>query len=144
MGGDDITMNDLVNIKDYQLGLDDLGQPNVIDMSMIRPGKMNSAVLFIARLLYLKKGTYADQPEMGIDIIRRYRFSFEEELVTLSNELEDQITQYMPEFVPVTVKCNFTQEDNRNNVVISVSSNGITYRMVYDTIDNTLDAIKGT
>ena len=143
MGGD-IDMNELVNIKDYELGLDDLGQPNVIDMSLIRPGKMNSAVLFIARLLYLKKGTYADQPDMGIDIIRRYRFSFEEELVTLSNELQDQIAQYMPEFVPVSVNCRFALEDNKNNVIITVSSNGINYSMVYDTVDNTLDAIKGT
>jgi len=139
-------MNDVVNIKDYELGLDDLGQPNVIDMSIIRPGKMNSAVLLIARLLYLKKGTYADQPEMGIDIINRYRFSFEEELTSLSRELQNQITQYLPEFTPVTVKCDFIQSDDsgKSNITISISANGVTYTMIYDTIDNTLDGIKGS
>ena len=50
----------------------------------------------------------------------------------------------MPEFAPVIVRCDFSQSNNKSNVTISISSNGITYQMVYDTVDNTLDAIKGT
>lgn len=137
-------MDDIANVRDYMLGLDDLGQPAVIDMENIRVGKMNSAVLMIARLLYLKKGTYADQPDLGIDIIGRYRFSFEEELTSLRNELKNQITTYIPEFTPVEVMCSFQWVDNKQTVLIEVTVNETAYQLVYNPENYTLDALEGT
>jgi hypothetical protein len=139
-----IILDDIANVRDYMLGLDDLGQPAVIDMENIRVGKMNSAVLMIARLLYLKKGTYADQPDLGIDIIGRYRFSFEEELISLRNELKDQITTYIPEFTPVEVMCSFQWVDNKQTVLIQVTVNETAYQLVYNPENYTLDALEGT
>jgi hypothetical protein len=139
-----IILDDIANVRDYMLGLDDLGQPAVIDMENIRVGKMNSAVLMIARLLYLKKGTYADQPDLGIDIIGRYRFSFEEELISLRNELKDQITTYIPEFTPVEVMCSFQWVDNKQTVLIEVTVNETAYQLVYNPENYTLDALEGT
>ena len=139
-----IILDDIANVRDYMLGLDDLGQPAVIDMENIRVGKMNSAVLMIARLLYLKKGTYADQPDLGIDIIGRYRFSFEEELTSLRNELKNQITTYIPEFTPVEVMCSFQWVDNKQTVLIEVTVNETAYQLVYNPENYTLDALEGT
>lgn len=137
-------MNEVTNVKDYLLGLDDIGLPKVIDLSNIKIGEMNSAVLMIARLLYLKKGTYADQPDMGIDIIGRYRFTFEEEVLTLRNELKSQISTYLPEFNPFDVSVSFGLQNNKQTVIIIVSVNGIAYQLVYNPETMTLDALEGT
>jgi hypothetical protein len=137
-------MNDVVNVKDYLLGLDDIGLPKVIDLSNIKIGEMNSAVLMIARLLYLKKGTYADQPDMGIDIVGRYRFSFEEELLSLRSELKEQISTYLPEFNPFSVDVSFGLQDNKQTVIIIVSVNSVAYQLVYNPETMTLDALEGT
>ena len=136
--------NDASNIRDYELGLDDLGQPNVIDMTVLRAKRMNSAALLIARLLFIRKGTYADQPDMGIDIVKRYRFSFEEELLTLNNELKDQMTDYLPEFLPVNVNCAYMQKDDNRYVNISILANGAMYNLYYNTSSNRLESIEGT
>ena len=78
-----ITADSTANIRDYLLDLDDIGKPKVVDMTDIRRGKLNSAATMIIRLLLLKKGTYPDFPNLGIDIRGRYRFMFSEELSTL-------------------------------------------------------------
>lgn len=136
--------NDVSNIRDYELGLDDLGQPNVIDMTVLKAKRMNSAALLISRILFIRKGTYADQPDMGIDIVKRYRFSFEEELLTLNNELKDQITEYLPEFLPVNVNCSYMQKNDTRYVNISILANGMTYNLYYNTSTNRLESIEGT
>ena len=63
-----ITVDSTANIRDYLLDLDDIGKPKVVDMTDIRRGKLNSAATMIIRLLLLKKGTYPDFPNLGIDI----------------------------------------------------------------------------
>ena len=96
--------NSNANIRDYLLDVNDLNQPKVLDLSEIETGKLNSAALLIVRLLLLKKGTYPDYPDLGIDIRGRYRFAVEEEVITLRQELEEQMTLYLPELLPVEVE----------------------------------------
>ena len=108
------------NIRDYLLDIDDLNRPKVLDMENIQTGTMNSAALLIIRLLLLKKGSYPDFPDLGIDIRGRYRFAFEEELITLRNELEDQISTYLPELIPVDVEVSlYRPKDSLENIQCS-------------------------
>lgn len=126
------------NIRDYLLGLDDLQQPRIIDMSIIKPNEWNSAILMIARLVLMIPGTYADHPEMGIDIKGRYRFAFEDELHQLSTELDEQIHRYLPDFNLVSVYAYHKQKNLVNYIVIDIQIDQVTYRILYNVDENIL------
>lgn len=133
-----LTTTSLYNLKDYLLDIDDLNKPKVLDMMEVSNNKMNSAILMIARLILMKKATYMDQPDMGIDIRGRYRFSFENELSDLNKDLQDQINKYLPEASPVTVNCYYQQINKQNCVIIQMSIQQSMYQLIYNTETYTL------
>lgn len=126
------------NIRDYLLGLDDLQQPRIVDMSIIKPNEWNSAILMIARLVLMIPGTYADHPEMGIDIKGRYRFAFEDELHQLSTELDEQIHTYLPDYNLVSVYAYHKEKNLVNYIVIDIQIDQVTYRILYNVDENIL------
>lgn len=131
------------NIREYLLGLDDLQQPKVIDMSIISSGVLNSAVILISRLILLRKGIYPDHPDLGIDIRSRYRFAFEEELITLQEEIQYQINKYLPELNFTQVKVRFEKYNNRYCVIISISIDKVVYNLFYDIERQTITGLEG-
>ena len=138
-----LNLNDSDNIKDYLLDIDDLGKPKVVDMSKIESGVFNPAILTIIRLIIMRKGTDPDRPDMGIDIVGRYRFSFESELEMLQQEITDQIERYLPEFIPVNVQVSFVQEQLTdkfvNKIQIAILIQGTLYQIVYDVNSSELE-----
>lgn len=128
-----LSVSSIYNLRDYLLDIDDLNKPKVLDMINITSNKMNSAMLMIARLILMRKSTYMDQPDMGIDIRGRYRFAFEDELSELKHDLEEQINTYLPEASPVTVNCYFQQINKQNCVIIQMSIQEIMAQMIYNT-----------
>lgn len=131
------------NIRDYTLSLDDIGRPKVLDMNEIISGKINSAVSMISRLILLKKGTYMDQPDLGIDIRGRYRFAFEDEMIKLNQEILEQITTYLPEFLPVNVIVKAEWRSNKKVVMIYINIDKVMYELTYDPENTTLNGIIG-
>jgi hypothetical protein len=131
------------NIRDYLLDIDDLNRPKVLDMENIQTGAMNSAALLIIRLLLLKKGSYPDFPDLGIDIRGRYRFAFEEELITLRNELEDQISTYLPELIPVDVEVSlYRPKDSLENMILfSIIIRQVKFEILYNVAANTIEGL---
>lgn len=131
------------NIRDYLLDIDDLNRPKVLDMENIQTGTMNSAALLIIRLLLLKKGSYPDFPDLGIDIRGRYRFAFEEELITLRNELEDQISTYLPELIPVDVEVSlYKPKDSLENMILfSIIIRQVKFEILYNVAANTIEGL---
>lgn len=131
------------NIRDYLLDIDDLNRPKVLDMQNIQTGTMNSAALLIIRLLLLKKGSYPDFPDLGIDIRGRYRFAFEEELITLRNELEDQISTYLPELIPVDVEVSlYRPKDSLENMILfSIIIRQVKFEILYNVAANTIEGL---
>jgi len=130
--------NDKGNIKEYLLGLDDLQRPKMIDMSIIAPGIYNSAIILIARLILLKKGTYPDHPDLGIDIRARYKFAFDSELLTLQEEIQSQIDKYLPELNYSQVRVRFEKYNNKFCVIISIQIDQVIYNLFYDISSQTL------
>jgi hypothetical protein len=119
------------NIREYLLELDDLGKPRVVDLSVIKSGVMNSAVVLLVKLIVMRKGTIPDIPDMGIDIKGRYRFAFDSELIMLQDDIEQQVATYIPELLPVDVKCTMSQtEHGCVNIRIAVNKN--IFEIVYD------------
>nr|DAF62238.1 MAG TPA: Baseplate wedge protein [Myoviridae sp. ctIty1] len=104
---------------------------------------MNSAALLIVRLLLLKKGTYPDYPDLGIDIRGRYRFAFEEELITLRQELEEQMTLYLPELLPVEVEVSlYRPKDSLDNkILFSITIRETRFSILYNIAQNTIDGL---
>ena len=141
-----ITADSTANIRDYLLDLDDIGKPKVVDMTDIRRGKLNSAATMIIRLLLLKKGTYPDFPNLGIDIRGRYRFMFSEELSTLESELTDQIETYLPELLPITVSAEMITipSTTANGILFNIISNEIDFVSLYNINKNTFDGIRAS
>lgn len=137
-----ITTDDNANITDYLLGIDDLNRPKAIDMSIIKPGIMNSAMLMIIRMILMRKGTIPDIPDLGIDIRGRYRFAFESELTTLQSEISQQIQTYLPEFLSNDVNVYMqTGETDGPKVVIEITIDGTTYELIYNISTNTLEGL---
>ena len=141
-----ITADSTANIRDYLLDLDDIGKPKVVDMTDIRRGKLNSAATMIIRLLLLKKGTYPDFPNLGIDIRGRYRFMFSEELSTLESELTNQIETYLPELLPITVSAEMITipSTTANGILFNIISNEIDFVLLYNINKNTFDGIRAS
>lgn len=131
------------NIRDYLLDIDDLNRPKVLDIENIQTGTMNSAALLIIRLLLLKKGSYPDFPDLGIDIRGRYRFAFEEELITLRNELEDQISTYLPELIPVDIEVSlYRPKDSLENMILfSIIIRQVKFEILYNVAANTIEGL---
>lgn len=131
------------NVTDYLLGLDDLQQPRVIDMSIIQPNEWNSAILMIARLILMVPGVQENHPEMGVDIRGRYRFSFEEELTAFANDTQTQIMLYLPEFTPVSVSTYYGVKDLEGYILIDIEIDQVTYRLLYSIADQTIRGLEG-
>ena len=128
------------NIREDLLALDDIGQPKIVDMKIIKNGVMNSAVILISKLICMQKGSRPDQPDMGADIRRRYRFGFESELGMLQTDIEEQISTYLPEFLPVDVKVGIrTNDGEKNKIIIAITIDGIMYQLSYDPVNSVFE-----
>lgn len=129
--------------RDHLLAVDDLGLPKVLTMAKIEPGIMNTAIMSIIRLIRMRKGTDPDRPDMGIDIVGRYRFAFESELMTLQYEIEDQISTYLPEFLPVSVTATMVTDradsNYLNKIELRITINKVQYQLLYDKEAEELD-----
>ena len=129
--------------RDHLLAVDDLGLPKVLTMARIEPGIMNTAIMTIIRLIRMRKGTDPDRPDMCIDIVGRYRFAFETELITLQYEIEDQITTYLPEFLPVSVTATMVTDradsNYLNKIQINITIDKVQYQLLYDKEAEELD-----
>ncbi len=122
-------IDESINIRDYLLDIDDIGQPRVLDMN-IQPGKPSSGLLMAIRLILMRKGTIPDIPDMGVDINGRYRASLDDPSV-LANDIEEQISTYLPEMLPVTVTCTMSKQTQKQvNIILGL--NGTTYALAYD------------
>lgn len=134
------------NPKDHLLALDDLGLPKVIDMSRIEPGIMNTAITCIARLIVMRKGTDMDRPDMGIDIVRNYRFAESSEIYKLQNDIQDQISTYLPEFLPVSVYASAVTEKTATKDIkkirIDISIDGTLYQLLYNSEKSKLEILQ--
>jgi hypothetical protein len=92
----------------------------------------------IARLILLIPGTFEDHPELGIDIRGRYRFAFEDELYQLNQDIENQVTRYLPEFELVSVNTYYKSKELKGFIVIDITLNQVTYRLLYNVNENLL------
>lgn len=136
-------LGNVINIKDYMMSINDLGKPTVYDMSDITPGKMNSVITLLGRLLLLKKGTYLDHPDLGIDIRSKYKFIYEDELYKLKADIENQVSTYLPEFLPINVTIEFQTINKIRVIVIYITIDQTLFEITYDPNTFTITGLAG-
>ena len=84
-------------MKEHVLSLNDFGMPKVFDAD-------DAMYVMIIRILLLEPGTFQSHPEMGVGIRSRYRYkSGEDILISLQNDIINQINKYLPELTAVDV-----------------------------------------
>ena len=76
--------------KEYTMSVNSFNEP------LVYSGK-DATALKILRLLLLEPGTINSRPKMGIGIVSKYRFSIEDDLNDLSDNIKEQIRTYLPD-----------------------------------------------
>lgn len=104
--------------KEYLLTTDEFNNPKVLE------GKDAISQLLI-HLILLEPGTYASRPTMGVGLVSRYRYTSEDNLDVLKQDIEDQISTYLPEFSGVKVTLEMDDDDQ---LVINIEINGTVYK----------------
>lgn len=103
---------------EYLLTTDEFNNPKVLQ------GKDAISQLLI-HLILLEPGTYASRPTMGVGLVPRYRYTSEENLDVLKQDIEDQISTYLPEFSGVKVTLEL---DTESQLIINIEINGTIYK----------------
>lgn len=117
-------------MKEHVLSLNDFGMPKVFDAD-------DAMYVMIIRILLLEPGTFQSHPEMGVGIRSRYRYkSGEDILISLQNDIINQINKYLPELTAVDV--TLTMQGQVLGIIIN-TSNGA-YVISYDTTSNVMQA----
>lgn len=90
----------------------------------------------------MKPGTDFLHPEMGIDIVGRYRYSEENDMDDLQEEINNQVTTYFPNYNTVSVSANFEGANiitkiNIDDTLYTFSSNDSEVKSLDSLLDNT-------
>ena len=117
-------------MKEHVLSLNDFNMPKVFNEN-------DSAYVLIIRLLLLEPGKFQSHPEMGVGIRSRYRFTNDENLlVSLKNDINNQINKYLPELVATDV--TVTKNDKVIGIIINTADGS--YVVAYDTAKGVMEA----
>lgn len=122
-----------VKEKEYLLSIDSFKQPKVLT-------KEDAICMLLTRLIVLTPGADPLHPDMGVGI-RQYRYAWGK-LDELRDRVEDQISQYLPDFASTSkVELEITPEKLCN---INITVDDVMY--VYDSseaeIPITIDSAK--
>jgi hypothetical protein len=101
----------------------------------------DAAVMCIIRLITMDPGTDPLHPDMGVGIFTKFRYSFEEDIRKLKNEITNQIITYMPQLSGVSVSLEV--KISRIFVTIQFNMNIVTIIVDNDNKTVTLDSLKG-
>ena len=115
-------------MREYLMSTNNFNEPAHLD-------GYEAECLFLTRLILLEPGTYPNHPDMGVGINTRWRYSGDNMLMDLESTIEQQITDYYPEFLLSSVKCKMGTDSLNNKVVfITISSTTMVYSFVSDGI----------
>lgn len=74
----------------------------------------------LVRLLLLEPGSIPGEPEMGIGLINNYRFSGEEEIDDLQENISKQVSKYLTDYQTIDVKAYL--EDSLLKIDITIDN----------------------
>lgn len=120
-------------MNEYLLSVDKYNNPSIkTDEDAIR--------ILLIRLILLNPGTIESHPDMGVGLIRNWRYSEVENLGDLKLDIEKQISTYLPQLQGVSVNIERSQ-DVSPEIYIYITVNNKLYS--FQTKNNTLKNMKG-
>lgn len=114
-------------INEYCMTNNDFMQPKVLKDA-------EAIATRLAWLILLEPGTFQSHPDMGVGLISKFRYGFEEDAATLKERIVDQINKYLPEYRGVSINVSFDKKDGYR---ISAEINGVLFGISYDKETNT-------
>lgn len=100
--------------KELSIGIDNFNKPAQLS------GK-DAWINLITTLLFMKKGTYPTDPEMGCEL-QKYDYGFMESTVfdKIENEIRDQITTYLPDIPLNSIRVTSESSNGRQPVLLII------------------------
>lgn len=100
--------------KELSIGIDNFNKPAQLS------GK-DAWINLITTLLFMKKGTYPTDPEMGCEL-QKYEYGFMESTVfdKIENEIRDQITTYLPDIPLNSIRVTSESSNGRQPVLLII------------------------
>ena len=115
------------------LSLNSFGKPKTVNG--------NEAIYYLlTRLLLLEKGTIQSHPDMGVGLVSRYRYAFEDKYRDLQHDIQDQINTYLPELSGVQVTVSYSDK----SFVIDIAIDSILYKYNFNTDSAALETVRTT
>ena len=110
-------------MKEHVLSLNNFNMPKVYNGS-------DAEYILIVRLLLLEPGKIQTHPYMEVGIISRYRYNNEDNfLITLENDIKQQIQTYLPQLVMTNV--SLVIKNNILGIIINTSGDNA-YVLAYN------------
>ena len=113
-------------MQESLLSMNNFGEPKILSNG-------NAYAISIIRLLMMDKGSIELHPEMGIGLVKNYRYSFTDNLENLRTEIETQVSNYITK-IPVTVEL---YEDSKI-LYISITIENKKYIFNFNTENNSI------
>ena len=127
-----LDLNKKTTYTEYFLGIDEFNHPKVYT-------DQHATYILLIRLILLEPGTYPTRPNMGVGLVSNYRFAMEDKINELQHNIQDQITEYLPEFSAVKVQVAFDR--SINSVQIDITIDEYTYQISYNPETNALSSL---
>ena len=89
--------------KEYLLSTNSFKKPKVITSK-------EAIATLLVRIILLEPGTDTINPEMGVGIVSKYRFLNEELASELINNIQTQVSKYLPELQCTNVDIEYTDD----------------------------------
>lgn len=106
--------------KAYTLSTNDIKKPKVL--------KGDRAIgTQLYRLIMLNPGENPLYPEMGVGLVKNYRYMNTNDLQELADNIEDQVSRYLPQFQSVTVQLEINSTNN--TLIINIAVDHTMYKI---------------
>lgn len=113
-------MADSTGSTDYHLNDEYLFSIDKFKKPVHITNKTYHAFLLIIRLILMNPGTIQSNPELGVGLVAKYRYGYPNDVSDLANEINEQISTYLPAFSFINVSAEI---DSGNSHVINISLN---------------------
>lgn len=115
-------------MNEYLLSTNKYNRPTILNEN-------DTANLLLLRLLLLTPGSMPLHPKMGVGLASKWRYSDMTRIDELAEEVEDQISTYLPMLSPARVEIKENQEVD-NEIIIDITIDNIVYS--YQTDNGTI------
>ena len=115
-------------INEYPLSIDNFKRPKVAKNA-------DAICIFLLRLLLIEKGQIQTHPDMGVGLISRYKYASPNQLRSIENDIENQLSVYLPDYQATKISVALDDKE----LVVNITINDILYAFKTDSVNGTIN-----